>query len=231
MDAGVSGDTVIKDADGNDTEYTVTADGTIKYKDAVTIDLSKYLVVEANEYIPYNYYYLPTGVMLLTDKNGKIVSISENGDLGDPNATTGNGYDLQNVKFTTENGKIKEIAFLKEGTDEIIQKLAIGADGSQTYIGSDGATLYFEPADTHLGIVLPDGTKIFWSNAFVQDTEEGSKVLTPWVIYDENGKPLYVLEPMRDANGNVKEGSYHVIGYKADGTTFDEGYIYDLELV
>ena len=231
LDAGVSGDTVIKDADGNDTEYTVTADGTIKYKDAVTIDLSKYLVVEANEYIPYNYYYLPTGVMLLTDKNGKIVSISENGDLGDTNATTGSGYDLQNVKFTTENGKIKEIAFLKEGTDEIIQKLVIGADGSQTYIGSDGATLYFEPADTHLGIVLPDGTKIFWSNAFVQDTEEGSKVLTPWVIYDENGKPLYVLEPMRDANGNVKKGSYHVISYKADGTTFDEGYIYDLELV
>ena len=88
-------DVVIKDANGDETNYTVTTDGQIKYNGETVIDLEQYLIIKAGADIPYNYYYLPTGVMMLTDQNGKIVSAVTHVLINDP--TTGDGILIENM--------------------------------------------------------------------------------------------------------------------------------------
>jgi hypothetical protein len=67
-------------------------------------------------------------------------------------------------------------------------------------------------------------------SAFIQNKDNESIALTPWVITDSDGNVLYVVEPMKE-NGSIREGFYHVVEYDETGEKFVNGYYYELKLV
>jgi hypothetical protein len=210
--------------------YSLTADGKIKIDNGITVSLEDYLVMSidtANE-IYYNYYYLPTGEMMLTDAAGNIVTVYQVGD-----DTNTSGYSLDNVCFTFTSGStLSAITILMSGvtkTDSLdltdpynySQRIVFNDTGTATlFIGKSGGTVTITRGANDTCWQLPDGSKIYWGSAFLK----GGNALDP-LLWKTNGTiKSYILEAIDFAN---LRSFYHVaqIDTSNGGFEFDEGSV------
>ncbi|MEG1584554.1 MAG: hypothetical protein RR361_05840, partial [Anaerovorax sp.] len=147
----------ILDKYGNKTGYFMTAEGKLRTTSGFAINLKDYLVVKRDVYndIYYNYYYIPTGEMVLTDEYGKVVTVYQ---VNSDKPTS--GYNFDNIAFTIDknSNRLTAITILLPGivkdtirdlTDPqyYSQRVEFALDGNVTLlIGGSGGTVKIDPS-------------------------------------------------------------------------------------
>ncbi|MGI6467917.1 MAG: hypothetical protein ACOX0Q_02680, partial [Syntrophomonadaceae bacterium] len=207
---------------GNGKTYTLMPNGMIKINQGITIRGSHYYVGDSeissdsgNTQIAH--YYLPSGDIVAVDRqSGRIVNVI---------AFDGRSYDLDAITFISAEGK-QTIQFKLEkfnviysyDSNEVLKEVFI--EINQEHLINGGVTIYvdIEPSQmSELGWTLPDGTRVYYKNAFLQDGDE----VRPIFLGMNGDNYLYLLEPL-----SQDRPFYHVVEFEVDGDnyTFINGY-------
>ena len=157
--------------------------------------------------------------MAVDRQSGRIVNVI---------AFDGRSYDLDAITFISAEGK-QTIQFKLEkfnviysyDSNEVLKEVFI--EINQEHLINGGVTIYvdIEPSQmSELGWTLPDGTRVYYKNAFLQDGDE----VRPIFLGMNGDNYLYLLEPL-----SQDRPFYHVVEFEVDGDnyTFINGYTYE----
>jgi len=218
-----TGDITIKDSQGNDTTYKLRPNGMLVINEAITIRGSHYYVADSETTTGSGstqtiaHYYLPGGDMVAVDRGtGKIVNVIAF------NGKNGKIYDLDAIEFV-EVGGLPIIRFIQENFNIIYTYEAatgklkdVKIEITNENLQNGGVTIYVETKPGDLGWTLPDGTRVYYKNAFLKDGTE----VKPVVLGEHGPNYLHLLEPF-DAERDL----YHVVEFNEENI-FVEAYIY-----
>ncbi|NCB91906.1 MAG: hypothetical protein EOM40_04945, partial [Clostridia bacterium] len=205
---------------GVETQYWLNAEGMIYHKtEDFTFNARDYIVNEEGSMVTY---LLPNGATVIVDKaTGKLLKVVQL-HYNDEDIDYGGIYDFTNMEVVDNNGKIT-ITITGSGA-EYDQKITFDENGvAYMAVGVNGVTTYIE-SGSDLGWMLPNGIKIFYKQAFVDqitnEVVEGKVIKIDgtdrWLLLDEtlNEDPDYL---------------YHVVKVQLDEKgvyIFVEGYVY-----
>ena len=207
-------------ADGQPTDFWLTADGKLLNKNAeITFNADTYLV---NENEDYDTYHLPNGTAVVVDKKtGRLAYITTEKD---------DVYDLSGYQITEVDGNVTiTVVSTNADASEWSQKITFKDGKAWMEIGVNGATTYIETSgfsEDGFGWNLPNGIKIYFKQVFID--EETSTVNPGTAIRtetDANGKTVsYIALENLDANKSF----WHVVKVteQSGSYTFQEGYLY-----
>ena len=207
-------------ADGQPTDFWLTADGKLLNKNAeITFNADTYLV---NENEDYDTYHLPNGTAVVVDKKtGRLAYITTEKD---------DVYDLSGYQITEVDGNVTiTVVSTNADASEWSQKITFKDGKAWMEIGVNGATTYIETSgfsEDGFGWNLPNGVKIYFKQVFID--EETSTVNPGTAIRtetDANGKTVsYIALENLDA----KKSFWHVVKVteQSGSYTFQEGYLY-----
>ena len=132
-------------------------------------------------------------------------------------------YDLNDITFI--KGQSQDIIQFKQEKFNVIYSYDANGDLTDVSIditgenlGNGGVTIYVKTDPSELGWTLPDGTKVYYKNAFKDGTE-----VQPVFLGMQGKNYLYLLEPLY-----VDRPFYHVVEFKLAGEEyiFVEAHIY-----
>jgi hypothetical protein len=217
---GADEELIIYDLQGNETVYKLRPNGMLKINEAITIKGSNYYVGDSEitsgsgstQVIAH--YYLPGGDLVAVDRNtGRIVNVI---------AFNGKIYDLDAIEFV-DNGDQKIIRFKQENFNVIYtydtggQLIDVKIEINEENLENGGVTIYVETEPSELGWTLPDGTRVYYKNAFLQNGQE----IEPIFLGMKGGNYLYLLEPL-----HADREFYHVVEFQMidGGNVFVEAH-------
>jgi hypothetical protein len=190
--------------------YGITPSGLVTLRQDATMGVDQF-AAGGDDNVAY--YRLPNDVVLTIDKSsGKILALALGG-------TGEASFDLTNATFVRNGmGAVTGITITNPGDANAF--ITFTADGrAQMAIGENGATFFVERSANDLGWLLPNGVKVYYKQAFIQN---GQVVAYTFIGSPEAGKKLFVLEDLFDAAIT----QFHVVKMTEDENKdlhFDEG--------
>ena len=229
----------LKDADGNDTDYYLSDTGLLmNVKDAILINAGSYLIEQDDKYDTYR---LPGGQIVVVEvdrvnNTSRLVRVL--GEGADPDEDEDGREDYGSEVFEFSNLEIVE----KDGVVTIHIKEKVNADGTlsgktvtfdengnaRIAIDVNGGTTFIMANEALDGWMLPNGVRIFYSQAFV---DLGNKEAITGVVIRRSGNTEWLLLEKPEETGSTIR--YHVVQRTFDSATntyeFVEGQLFDYD--
>lgn len=231
---GEASEVVFTDEQGQ-IRYTLMPNGMIKIGSAITIRGAHYHTGDSQASSGSGggtrtiaHYYLPNGDMVAVDRTtGKIVNVI---------SFDGRIYDLDAVEFGMDGDK--RVIRMKKDKFDIVYRydpsgnlIDVQMQLTEAHLADGLVTIFVEAKPGELGWILPDGTRVYYKNAFLKTEQDGTVIEVRPILLGRNGENyLFLLEPL---NGQRKLDFYHVVEMQKTGAgeeyKFIQGHVYTKE--
>jgi hypothetical protein len=166
--------------------------------------------------------------MVAVDRTtGKIVNVI---------SFDGRIYDLDAVEFGMDGDK--RVIRMKKDKFDIVYRydpsgnlIDVQMQLTEAHLADGLVTIFVEAKPGELGWILPDGTRVYYKNAFLKTEQDGTVIEVRPILLGRNGENyLFLLEPL---NGQRKLDFYHVVEMQKTGAgeeyKFIQGHVYTKE--